>query len=319
VPGGVDAGEYVFTYDANGNVAQVLDLSAGSAAAAIVAHYEYDPYGGVVNDLSGYTYAEANPIRFSTKYWDAETGLGYWGYRYYSARLGRWLSRDPIGETGGTNLYAAVRNSPTKWVDPDGQRILRPIGGPDDTLCSCFCLGKGYKLGSREYGACSLGCLNGSNRFGAPCDSFCQSSPTPETRGACQAGCQAHLPNLGSLDGPCDRTYNFIGHGRRSGGRSGWPEDDSGRLLTPTRVRKEICPRLCWGATLVLWTCYTGADNQRMREIAEQCPKISRIVSCKGDLKTGPAVGGRPVTWWCPCGWNSLSVNDDWRSRWGCK
>ncbi len=34
MPGGVDAGDYVFTYDANGNVAQVLDLSAGSATTA---------------------------------------------------------------------------------------------------------------------------------------------------------------------------------------------------------------------------------------------------------------------------------------------
>jgi len=118
--GGVDAGEYVFTYDANGNVAQVLDLSAGSAAAAIVAHYEYDPYGGVVNHLSGYTYAEANPIRFSTKYHDAETGLGYWGYRYYSARLGRWLSRDPLEEQGGLNLYVYALNSPTVLNDPFG-------------------------------------------------------------------------------------------------------------------------------------------------------------------------------------------------------
>jgi RHS repeat-associated protein len=139
--GGVDAGDYVFTCDANGNVAQVLDLSAGSAAAAIVAHYEYDPYGGVVNDLSGYTYAEANPIRFSTKYHDAETGLGYWGYRYYSARLGRWLSRDPIGEAGfrvvqraaaltgfiprdtirqQQHLYSHVSNTPTNRVDPLG-------------------------------------------------------------------------------------------------------------------------------------------------------------------------------------------------------
>jgi len=99
----------------------VLDLSADSAAAAIVAHYEYDPYGGVVNDLSGYSYAEANPIRFSTKYHDAETGLGYWGYRYYSARLGRWLSRDPIEEQGGTHLYAYVLNSPTSATDPLGQ------------------------------------------------------------------------------------------------------------------------------------------------------------------------------------------------------
>ncbi len=120
--GGVDAGDYVFTYDANGNVAQVLDLSAGSAAAAIAAHYEYDPYGGVVNDLSGYTYAEANPIRFSTKYHDAETGLGYWGYRYYSARLGRWISPDPLEEDGGLNLYVYALNSAIQAVDPLGQK-----------------------------------------------------------------------------------------------------------------------------------------------------------------------------------------------------
>jgi RHS repeat-associated protein len=122
--GGVDAGEYVFTYDANGNVAQVLDLSADSAAAAIVAHYEYDPYGGVVNDLSCYTYAEANPIRFSTKYHDAETGLGYWRPRRAPPRLGRWLSRDPLEERGGLNLYAYVLNSPTSAVDPLGQMCL---------------------------------------------------------------------------------------------------------------------------------------------------------------------------------------------------
>jgi RHS repeat-associated protein len=147
--GGVDAGEYVFTYDANGNVAQVLDLSAGSAAAAIVAHYEYDPYGGVVNDLSGYTYAEANPIRFSTKYWDAETGLGHWGYRYYSPRLGRWLSRDRIADlsfgfvTEGvpysvhgaeTRLYAFCRNEPVTRADGVGLSDECCVCGPDISM-----------------------------------------------------------------------------------------------------------------------------------------------------------------------------------------
>jgi RHS repeat-associated protein len=130
--GGVDAGEYVFTYDANGNVAQVLDLSAGSAPAAIVAHYEYDPYGGVVNDLSGCTYAEANPIRFSTKYHDAETGLGYWGYRYYSARLGRWISPDPLGEEGGLNLKVSFLNDPINWIDALGGSPRRPGEKPDE-------------------------------------------------------------------------------------------------------------------------------------------------------------------------------------------
>jgi RHS repeat-associated protein len=40
----------------------------------------------------------ANPFRFSTKYQDDETDLLYYGFRYYSASVGRWISRDPIGE-----------------------------------------------------------------------------------------------------------------------------------------------------------------------------------------------------------------------------
>ena len=48
-------------------------------------------------------------------------GLGYWGYRYYSPVLGRWMSRDPIKEEGGRNLYGAFRNATPVWVDPDGQ------------------------------------------------------------------------------------------------------------------------------------------------------------------------------------------------------
>ncbi|MDI6810052.1 MAG: RHS repeat-associated core domain-containing protein, partial [Candidatus Eisenbacteria bacterium] len=42
--------------------------------------------------------------------------LLYYGYRYYSPELGRWLSRDPIGERGGRNLYVAIRNNPIdRW------------------------------------------------------------------------------------------------------------------------------------------------------------------------------------------------------------
>ena len=52
--------------------------------------------------------AKADPFRFSTKYQDDETDLFYYGYRYYSANTGRWLSRDPIGVRGGKNLYALL-------------------------------------------------------------------------------------------------------------------------------------------------------------------------------------------------------------------
>jgi len=67
--------------------------------------------------------ANTNPIRFSTKWFDPETGLGYWGYRYYSPRLGRWMSQDPIGEKGGLNLNGFVANSPNNAVDPLGQVV----------------------------------------------------------------------------------------------------------------------------------------------------------------------------------------------------
>ncbi len=65
--------------------------------------------------------AKANPFRFSTKYQDDETDLLYYGYRFYNGSTGRWLSRDPIGEKGGRNLYAFCRNGGPTKVDPLGK------------------------------------------------------------------------------------------------------------------------------------------------------------------------------------------------------
>ena len=47
-------------------------------------------------------------------------GLYLMGARWYDPELGRFLEQDPIGETGGLNLYAYVGSSPTMWVDPTG-------------------------------------------------------------------------------------------------------------------------------------------------------------------------------------------------------
>ncbi len=101
----------LYTYDGNGNVGQLLDASDGS----VLAHYEYDPFGKVINSAG--TLAAENPFRFSTKYADDETGLLYYGYRYYSPALGRWLSRDPIEEMGGFNLYQFVNNNTVNDYD----------------------------------------------------------------------------------------------------------------------------------------------------------------------------------------------------------
>jgi RHS repeat-associated protein len=127
------AKSYLVCYDGNGNVGQVLLRSSGS----IEARYEYDAYGNQLLDLADPNqsgpYADTNAFRFSTKWWDDETGFGYWGYRYYSAGMGRWLSRDPIQEEGGTNLYAYVDAAPISAWDSLGLKCACwvPSGGPE--------------------------------------------------------------------------------------------------------------------------------------------------------------------------------------------
>jgi RHS repeat-associated protein len=81
-------------YDGNGNVAALVNAGDGT----VVANYEYGPFGEVIRATG--PMAKANPIRFSTKYQDNESDLVYYGYRYYDPSMGKWLSRDPMTESG---------------------------------------------------------------------------------------------------------------------------------------------------------------------------------------------------------------------------
>jgi len=86
---------YYPSYDANGNISEYVDDTD-----SVVAHYEYSPFGKLTS--SSGSKAGDFRHRFSTKYLDDETNLYYYGYRYYSSELGRWISRDPIEEIGNT-------------------------------------------------------------------------------------------------------------------------------------------------------------------------------------------------------------------------
>jgi RHS repeat-associated protein len=98
-------------FDGNGNLTALVDSSDGSLDAV----YEYDPYGNLLR-ATGPT-AEDNPFRFSTKYQDQDSGLVYFGMRFYNPNTGRWLNLDPIRERGGWNLYGFVWNSPVMSID----------------------------------------------------------------------------------------------------------------------------------------------------------------------------------------------------------
>ena len=107
-----DSGEtYQAGYDGTGNVTSLTKAATGTIAAS----YEYDPFGITVKTQG--EYVANNPYRFSTKYEDSETGLLYYGYRYYQPQTGRWLSRDPLEELGGTNVYAFLDNDAINQID----------------------------------------------------------------------------------------------------------------------------------------------------------------------------------------------------------
>ena len=107
-------GDFYFPgYDNNGNVIGYWDEDG-----ELVAEYAYDAFGNTI--ASSGTMADVFPHRFSTKYYDAETDLYYYGYRYYSPSLGRWISRDPIGEEDCMNLYLHCCNNSINTNDPFG-------------------------------------------------------------------------------------------------------------------------------------------------------------------------------------------------------
>ncbi len=93
-------------HDAMKNVTSLFGEARGRRAL-----YEYRSYGGLVTSEGNM--AQENKFRFSSEYMDDELGLIYYNYRHLNPRDGRWISRDPIMEQGGWNLYSYIYNSPT--------------------------------------------------------------------------------------------------------------------------------------------------------------------------------------------------------------
>ena len=136
-------GTHFTCYDGNGNVSALVNAADGSESA----RYEYGPFGEPIR-VTG-PLAKLNPIRFSTQYADDVTGDLKYLHRDYRPDLGRWKSRDPIGELGfkaitGIQrwgyaeellLFRFVGNNPIGTVDWLGL-ASNPCGTDE-----CKCLG----------------------------------------------------------------------------------------------------------------------------------------------------------------------------------
>ena len=102
---------FTYGYDLTKNICEVF-----GPAGYIRTAYAYAPFGAVT--ASGDV---TQPFQWSSEHYDSELDLVYYNFHHYSPLLGRFLSRDPIAEQGGLNLYAFVGNLPTSLIDERGE------------------------------------------------------------------------------------------------------------------------------------------------------------------------------------------------------
>ena len=96
-------------------------------------------------------------IEFTSKERDVETGLDYFGARYFSGAQGRFTGPDPLNagahpeDPQSWNGYAYTLNNPLRYVDPDGESALDFIVGVSNAVKSNFTAGVGRESGNRDF------------------------------------------------------------------------------------------------------------------------------------------------------------------------
>jgi RHS repeat-associated protein len=108
--------------DAVGSVRAVTNQSG-----QVVRRHDYFPFG----DGSDGTTQGGDPHRFAGQERDPETGLDYFGARYYASRSGRFTTVDPVVDQDAAlanpqrwNRYAYALNNPIRFTDPDGRDTI---------------------------------------------------------------------------------------------------------------------------------------------------------------------------------------------------
>ena len=121
--------EDLFVFNNQVGSVEALFGAETNTAAQARAEYVYSAYGEVM--MKSGDLADKNNITYSTRYKEANTGLVSYTYRHYSPRLKKWLSKDPIAEQGGLNLYQMVGNAPVGYWDFLGYFFMKnPFAGP---------------------------------------------------------------------------------------------------------------------------------------------------------------------------------------------
>jgi RHS repeat-associated protein len=135
---------YYYTFDHLGSIREMSDGSG-----TLEARYSYDPYGRTTK-VSGSLEAS---FQYAGYYQHAPSGVSLTLYRAYDPTTGKWLSRDPMEERVGTNLFGYVNQNPIIGSDPLGLDVAIVISG--------------YAGGDNVFGHAAAGVTaNGAYSFG---------------------------------------------------------------------------------------------------------------------------------------------------------
>ena len=101
----------------------------------VAQHIEYVPFGEVFIEERNNTWN--TPYLFNAKEFDEETGMYYYGARYYEPRLSLWMSTDPLTEKSpNVSAYVYCFGNPLKYIDPIGLDSV--YWGQDGTKLGTF-------------------------------------------------------------------------------------------------------------------------------------------------------------------------------------
>ncbi|MEK6589198.1 MAG: RHS repeat-associated core domain-containing protein [Nitrospinota bacterium] len=142
---------YYYHFDGLGSITALTDNKG-----KVVQRYDYDSFG----NMKHHGHKVKQPYTYTGREWDRETGLYYYRARYYDAKVGRFISKDPIGFFGGVNLHTYVGNNPMYWIDPWGLVIwpgsgivTSPFGNRIDPITNAQSFHNGIDIGNPLGGA----------------------------------------------------------------------------------------------------------------------------------------------------------------------
>ena len=236
---------------------------------------DYYPYGGVANEAG---LGDSNHFKFTGKERDSETGNDYFGARYYTSNMGRFMTPDwsakPVtvpyahfGNPQSLNLYTYVQNNPTTLGDPDGH-------GDAMTFCNSACQNRPISKAELQLEAATLAASGVA--IGAP--EILAAGAAAET---VSQGLGVGLAALGAAGAGVNATVNVIGAVTNTDVKSGTdmvtnvtnPVAGATALATHSSANGPVAA----DAVTVGRTAYNLASGNGMRNPAESASAMAGV------------------------------------------